>query len=235
VSGGCAPVPSMYDGPSRKMRKPDGWDSRNRKSLASTVKNSAAPRSSSPVQISTSIADRADWPISYPLAVAMNQRSSSPLGDVDEPYGTVGRTATHKARRKNLVDDLEDDDGEALVQHTHTSNVGERNEGLQPSESKTASKVILKTQKQSNEAAPSDTWSVLSSDFAPSTLNTLARKRKMPSYSSRAPPAATTSDDEDERGTGDDDGGEYVDDHSRAPFRKNVSARRSSTLSKRQL
>jgi len=226
----------MHDGASRKMRKPDGWDSKNRKSLASAVKNSATPRSSSPVQISTSIADREDRPISYPPAVAMNQRSSSPLGDVDEPYGTVGRTATHKARRKNLVDDLEDDD-EVHVQPTHTNNVGvgERNEGLQPSGSKTASKAILKTQKQSNEAAPSDTWSVLSSDFAPSTLNTLARKRKTPSYSSRAPPAATTSDDEDERGTGDDDGGEYVDDHSRAPSRKNVSARRSSTSSKRHL
>ena len=216
------------------MRKPDGWDSKNRKSLALTpVTNSAAPaQSSSSIQVSAGVTLRKHRPTSYPPAITVNQRSSSPLGDVDEPHSTVGRTYTSSTvPRKNLVDDLEDD-GEASSYRSH---LGERKEEMHLGVPKTSSKPTPRGEKHSNETEPNETWSVLSSDFAPSGLNTLARKRKTPSYLSNGPPAVTTSDDDDERAS-DDDGDEYVDNHRRATFKKNPSVRRQSgALSKRHL
>jgi hypothetical protein len=225
----------IANGISSKMRKPDGWDSKNRKSVSATsVANSASlARSLSPVRVPTGVAARKNRPASSPSAVT--KPSSSPLGDVDEPHGTV-RTFPSKARRKTLVDDLEDDGGEVRVQFPRTSASGEHKDRTRPGISETLSKTVLKGQKYSNETEPGATGSVLSSDFAQSGLSTLARKRKTPSYSSSAWPAMTPSDDDDERVSDDDDGDEYVDNHPAAALNKYVSARRlSPTLGKRYL
>lgn len=216
------------------MRKPPGWDSKNRKSVsAAAVANPATlTQSSPPVRISTA---RKNTLTSSPYAVALNQQSSSPLGDVDEPHGAVSHSFTSRTRRKNLVG-LEDNDGEGYSQVPHPSTSGER-KGTQPVVSETSSKAVLEGQRYLNATEPGDTGSLLSSDFAPGGLVTLARKRKMPSYSSSARRAMTPADDDDERlSDDDDDGDEYVDDRPAAALNRNVVARRqNSTLGRRHL